>query len=99
MGIEGSSVGRLRTNFLLGEDLCGASAVHRRDGTGWLSADSGRGRRELVGVRAGYASEGLVPPLSILRSVCLESILVSHRQLVAKAASGDVLPLDLAGIS
>jgi hypothetical protein len=97
VGIEGSSVGRLRTDLFLSEDLCGTSAIYGRDsrshGSAGLSADSGGGGRKLVGVRASCTPESLVPLCSILGSVCLESILVGHRKLVAKAAAALVLPL------
>jgi hypothetical protein len=91
VGIQSSSVGRLRTDLFLGEDLGGAGAIYRRDsrshGSARLSADSGGRGRKLVGGRASCASEGFVPLDSILRSVCLESILVSHRQLISKATT------------
>jgi hypothetical protein len=97
VGIEGSGVGTLRTDLFLGKDLCGTSAVYRRDrgshGSGWLPGDSGRGGRKLVGVRAGCTSESFVPLCGVLGSMCLEGILVSHRKLVAKAAAALVLSL------
>ena len=90
-GLESGSLGGLRTCVFLGEDLCGLLGCSRSQGSGGLTALGRAGGRKLAGLRASGASKSLVPFGRILGSVCLESILVGHGKLVAKAAATGVL--------